>query len=85
MGVTYFDQHRYAAAEKYFKHSLSMHPIDLWENSEYRFLSESLIAQGKIEEAKIWLKNSTSQGARARLKNLDEGLSNGLNAPFISY
>ena len=85
MGVTYFDHHRYAAAEKYFKHSLSMHPIDLWENSEYRFLSESLIAQGKIEEAKIWLKNSTSQGARARLKNLDEGLSNGLNAPFISY
>jgi hypothetical protein len=85
MGVTYFDQHRYVHAEKYFKHSLLMHSIDLWKNSEYRFLSESLIAQGKIEEAKLWLKKSTSQGALARLKNLDDSYAAGLTVPFISY
>ena len=85
LGVTYFDQHMHAKAEKYFKQAIAMHPKDLWKNSEYRFLSESLIAQGKIEEARIWLKKSTSQGAQARLENLDESLSNGLDLPFISY
>ena len=83
--VTYFDQNMHAKAEKYFKQAIAMHPADLWKNSEYRFLSESLIAQGKIEEAKIWLKKSASQGAQARLENLDESLSNGLDVPFISY
>jgi tetratricopeptide (TPR) repeat protein len=85
MGVTYFDEHRYADAEKYFKHALLTHRMDLWKNSEYRFLSESLIAQGKVEEARIWLKKSTSQGAEARLENLDESLSIGLDVPFVSY
>ena len=85
LGVTYFDQHLYERAEKYFKNAIASHPNDLWINSEYRFLSESLIAQGKIEEAKIWMKKSSSQGAQARLAGLDESISSGLITPFISY
>jgi tetratricopeptide (TPR) repeat protein len=85
LGVTYFDQHMHAKAEKYFKQAIAMYPNDLWKNSEYRFLSESLIAQGKIEEAKIWLKKSTSQGARARLENLDQNVSSGWSVSFVSH
>ena len=85
LGVTYFDQHRYADAEKYLKSAIAENNNDLWINSEYRFLAESLIAQGKIEEAKTWLNKATSQGAQARLRNLDENYENGLKTPFISY
>lgn len=84
-GVTYFDQHRYAAAEKYFKNAIFKHQNDLWVNSEYRFLAESLIAQGKIDEAKIWLTKATSQGAQTRLRNLGHSRSINLETPFISY
>jgi hypothetical protein len=84
-GVTYFDQHRYAEAENYFKHAIVKHKNDLWVNSEYRFLAESLIAQGKITEAKTWLGKATSQGAQARLRNLDQSNENGLTTAFISY
>jgi tetratricopeptide (TPR) repeat protein len=84
-GVTYFDQHRYEDAEKYFKHAILTYENNPWKNSHYRFLAESLIAQGKIDEAKIWLNKSTSQGAHARLRYLEEGYPAGLVAPFISY
>ena len=85
LGVTYFDEQRYAYAEKYFKSSIADNRNNLWVNSQYRFLAESLIAQGKIDEAKEWLGNTTSQGSQARLRNLEVNLSNGLNTPFISY
>ena len=85
LGVTYFDQHGYAEAENYFKHAIVKHKNDLWVNSEYRFLAESLIAQGKISEAKTWLGKATSQGAQARLRNLDQSNENGLTTAFISY
>lgn len=84
-GVTYFDQDRYADAEKYFKNSIVKHKNDFWINSEYRFLAESLIAQGKISEAKTWLGKATSQGAQARPRNLDQSNKNGLTTSFISY
>jgi hypothetical protein len=84
-GVTYFDQQRYAAAEIYFKSSIAKHKDDLWVYSQYRFLAESLIAQGKIDEAKTWLAKAKSQGAQARLRNLDQSNSIGLATPFISY
>lgn len=84
-GVTYFDQQRYADAEKYFKRSIAKHKDDLWVYSQYRFLAESLIAQGKIDEAKTWLTKAKSQGAQARLKNLDQSNLIGLATPFISY
>ena len=84
-GVSYFDQHRYADAEKYFKSSITEHKNGLWVNSQYRFLAESLIAQGKIDEAKTWLTKAKSQGAQARLRNLDESNLIGLNVAFISY
>ena len=54
-------------------------------SGEYRFLAESLIAQGKISEAKTWLGKATSQGAQARLRNLDQSNENGLTTAFISY
>ena len=85
LGVTFYDEHKYVEAEKYFKNAIVTHPDDLWINSEFRFLSESLIAQGKIEEAKKWLKKSSSQGAQVRFAKLDESLLSGLNVPFISY
>ena len=85
LGVTYFDQHRYADAENYFKHAIVKHKNNLWVNSEYRFLAESLIAQGKISEARTWLGKATSQGAQARLRNLDQSNENGLTTAFISY
>ena len=84
LGVTYFDQDRYVEAENYFKHAIVKHKNDLWVNSEYRFLAESLIAQGKINEAKIWLGKATSQGAQVRLRNLDQSSAISLTS-FISY
>lgn len=85
LGVTYFDQHRYADAENYFKHAIVKHKNDRWVNSEYRFLAESLIAQGKINEAKTWLGKSSSQGARSRLDNLEQNVNPGVATLFISY
>ncbi len=84
-GVTYFDERRYGIAEKYFKREIADHPTNVWVNSEYRFLAESLIAQGKIVEARTSLANSGSQGAKARLLNLDQSVKNGIATPFISY
>ena len=84
-GVTYFDQHRFVAAEKFFKNEINLHSNDLWINSEYRFLAEALISQGKIDEAKQWLSMASSQGALARLKSLDSTRKHGITASFISY
>ena len=84
-GVTYFDQHRYTDAERYFKSAITKDKSDLWLNSEYRFLAEFLVAQGKIKETKTWLGKATSQGAQARLRNLDQSYENGLAIAFISY
>ena len=85
LGVTYFDQHKYAEAENYFKHAIVKHKNNLWVNSEYRFLAESLIAQGKIDEAKTWLGKATSQGSQTRLKYLN--VSNHIDSAmlFVSY
>ena len=85
LGVTYFDQSRYAEAQKYFVNVIIKHQENTWINSEYRFLAESLIAQGKIIEAKTFLQMANSQGAQARLKNLDSSYAAGLTVPFISY
>ena len=84
-GVTYFNQHRYAAAEKYFKSAIAEPGSNLWVNSEYRFLAESLIAQGKISEGKTWLAKADSWGAQTRLRNLDQNEESGLTTAFISY
>jgi hypothetical protein len=84
-GVTYFDEGKYENAEEYFKREIADHPTSVWKNSEYRFLAESLIAQGKVAEAKIWLEKANSQGAEARLKNLDLSVKAGLDTFFISY
>jgi len=84
-GVTYFDQHRYTDAEKYFKSAIAEPVSNLWVNSEYRFLAETLIAQGKISEAKNWLIKADSWGAQTRLGNLDQSYENGLTTAFISY
>ncbi len=84
-GVTYFDDHKYENAEKYFKREIADHPTNVWINSEYRFLAESLIAQGKVAEAKTWLKKANSQGAMARLINLEQNSPYALTASFISY
>jgi TolA-binding protein len=84
-GVTYFDERKYDSAEKYFKLEITDHPTNVWINSEYRFLAESLIAQGKVAEAKTWLEKANSQGAEARLKNLDQSVKAGLDASLISY
>jgi hypothetical protein len=83
--VTYFDEGKYGSAEKYFKSEITDHPTSVWVNSEYRFLAESLIAQGKVAEAKTWLKKASSQGAMARLKNLDQSIASEIFTPFISY
>ena len=84
-GVTYFDEHKFDSAEKYFKSAIAAHPNDLWQNSEIRFLAESLISQGKIVEAKKWLAKANSQGAQTRLRNLESGIKAGIKTPFISY
>ena len=85
LGVTYFDENKYGAAEKYFKREIATNPNDLWINSEYRFLAESLIARGKISEAKTWLKKASSQGANVRLERLDSEIKPKSSVPFISY
>jgi hypothetical protein len=48
-------------------------------------LAESLIAQGKIDEAKSWLTKSSSQGAKARINNLNKSMKQGRLASFISH
>jgi tetratricopeptide (TPR) repeat protein len=85
IGVTYFDERKYGSAEKYFKRVIVNHPAGVWINSEYRFLAESLITQGKVDEAKTWLEKANSQGAEVRLKNLDQGVKAALDTSFISY
>ncbi len=84
-GVTYFDERRYGIAEKYFKREIADHPTSVWINSKYRFLTESLIAQRKISEAKLWLIKATSQGAQARLKTINLYSSDINDITFISY
>ena len=84
-GVTYFDERKYSTAEKYFKRDISSHQGDLWLNSKIRFLAESLIAQGQISEAKIWLTKSNSQGAKARLLSIEQNIPNASTTSFISY
>ena len=84
-GVTYFDERKYKNAEVYFKREIADHPTSVWINSKYRFVAESLIAQGKVAEAKTWLKKANSQGAMARLINLEQNSPNALTASFISY
>ena len=85
LGVTYFEESKYESAEKYFKREIADHPTSVWINSKYRFLSESLIAQGKVAEAKIWLEKADSQGAQVRLRNIDQSVKNNFSASFISY
>jgi tetratricopeptide (TPR) repeat protein len=84
-GVTYFDERKYGSAEKYFKREIKVHPTNVWINSEYRYLAESLIAQGKVAEAKTWLVKADSWGAKARLLSLNQNVSEGLTESFISY
>ncbi len=84
-GVTYFDEGKYSSAEKYFKSEITDHPTNVWINSEYRFLAESLIAQGKVSEAKTWLKKTDSRGAKARLRNMELNIKPSFSTPFISY
>ena len=77
LGVTYFDERRYGIAVKYFKREVAVDLSNVWINSEYRFLAESLIAQGKVAEAKTWLVQADSWGARARLLSLEQNVSEG--------
>jgi tetratricopeptide (TPR) repeat protein len=84
-GVTYFDERKYKDTEEYFKREIANHPNSVWKNSEYRFLAESLIAQGKVSDAKTWLEKASSQGAMVRLKNLEVRLVHGIYKGFISY
>jgi hypothetical protein len=84
-GATYFDERKYKNAEHYFKREIANRPSSVWVNSEYRFLAESLIAQGKIEEGKISLVKATSQGAKVRLRNIELNIKPSFSTPFISY
>ncbi len=84
-GVTYFDERKYGSAEKYFKREIKDHPTNVWINSKYRYLAESLIARGKVAEAKTWLVKADSWGAKARLLSLNQNVSEGLTESFISY
>jgi hypothetical protein len=84
-GVTYFDERKYENAEEYFRREIADNPTNVWKNSEYRFLAESLIAQGKVAEAKVWLEKAGSWGAKARLLNLEQSISTEISTPFISY
>ena len=84
-GVTYFDERKYESAEKYFKRAIADHPTNVWINSEYRFLAESLTAQGKIAAAKSWLEKANSRGALVRLRNLNKSSANEISTSFISY
>jgi hypothetical protein len=85
LGVSYFDEHKYVSAEKYFKRDILLSSTDLWINSKYRFLAESLIAQGKVAESKIWLEKSDSWGAKVRLAYIDLNSKKEPIKPFISY
>ncbi len=85
LGVTYYDERKYESAEKYFKREIADHPTNVWINSEYRFLAESLIAQGKVAAAKTWLEKAGSWGAKVRLLNLEQSFSDGLTTSTISY
>jgi tetratricopeptide (TPR) repeat protein len=85
LGVTCFDEHKYGSAEKYFKREIKDHPTNVWINSEYRFLAESLIAQGKRAEAKTWLEKANSRGSNVRLMTLQNKAETGILAPFISH
>jgi tetratricopeptide (TPR) repeat protein len=84
-GVTYFDERKYGSAEKYFKIEIDNNLNSIWINSKYRFLAESLIAQGKVDEAKTWLEKANSLGAVVRLKNLNQNIPTEISVPFISY
>jgi len=84
-GVTYFDERKHGSAEKYFKSEIANNLNRKWINSKYRFLAESLIAQGKVDEAKTWLEKADSLGAVVRLKNLNQNISTEISVPFISY
>ena len=84
-GVTYFDERKFVSAEKYFKREIADHPTCVWVNSEYRFLAESLIVQGKVAEAKTWLAKATSQGAKMRLKGIELNAQPGISTPFTSF
>jgi TolA-binding protein len=85
LGVSYFNEHKYVTAEKYFKKLIFAKKSDLWLNSAYRFLAESLIAQGKITEAKGWLVEADSQGAKTRFLSLDRTIEFGSSTLFVSY
>ena len=84
-GVTYFDEKKYDMTENYFKDAIDFGRESNWLYSEYRFLAESLILQGKVEEAKIFLSKSKSQGALARLNFLEHKPNQNELLPFISY
>jgi tetratricopeptide (TPR) repeat protein len=84
-GLAYFDERKYGSAEHYFKREIADHPTNVWINSKYRFLAESLIAQDKVAEAKTWLEKAGSWGAKARLLNLEQSISTEISTPFISY
>jgi TolA-binding protein len=85
LGVTYFEERKYENAVEYFKREIADHPTNVWINSEYRFLAESLIAQGKIAEAKSWLEKANSRGALVRLRSLNESFATEIPTSFISY
>jgi tetratricopeptide (TPR) repeat protein len=85
LGVTYFDERKYENAEMYFKREIANNLNSIWINSKYRFLAESLIAQGKVSEARTWLKKTDSRGAKARLLNLEKNISAKIFKPFISH
>jgi len=84
-GVTFFDELKYESAENYFKREIVDNPSNVWINSKYRFLAESLISQGKVVEAKNWLAKATSQGAKMRLKGIESNAQPGILTPFISF
>jgi hypothetical protein len=85
LGVSYFDEHKYVSAEKYFKRDISLSSTNLWINSKYRFLAESLLAQGKVAESRIWLEKSNSWGAKVRLAYIDLNSKKEPIKPFVSY
>jgi hypothetical protein len=84
-GVTYFGEHKFESVEKYFRQEIAERSSDLWQNSKIRFLAESLIAQGKISEAKYWLTKADSHGAQTRLKNLHYKIKPIIPTFFVTY
>jgi tetratricopeptide (TPR) repeat protein len=85
LGVTYFDERKYENAEMYFKREIANNLNSIWINSKYRFLAESLIAQGKVAEAKTWLEEANSRGSNVRLMSLQNNAETRVLAPFISH